>query len=107
MHDRCGVDAHKPRPPRPEVGKAVRNTRRADDDVARPAVDGFLADAYPDAALQDDKGLIIWMVVQRRTLAGLVMHQEERHRGRAVRAALKGARDVIARQVPSIHGKQG
>jgi hypothetical protein len=55
---------------------------RADDDVARAAVEDLIPDVDRDPALENDKGLVIGMVVQLLSLVGLVAQQEERHRAR-------------------------
>src|SRR6266567_865411 len=90
LHGGCGVDANQPGAAGSEVGEAVRHAGRADDDVARPALDGFVADLYQNVAVQDDEGLVVGMMVQLGSLAGLIVHEEERHRRWAVRAALEG-----------------
>jgi hypothetical protein len=55
----------------------VRDTGRTDDDVAGPAIDGFVADPDLDMALEDDEGLVVRVMVQLGTLTGLVMYEEE------------------------------
>jgi hypothetical protein len=107
LHGWCGVDAHQPCPPGAEVSEAVRDAGRADDDVAGPALDGLIADPDKDVAFQDDESLVVGVVVQLGSLAGLVVHEEERHRRGAVPAALEGAGDVIARQVVGVHVVHG
>src|SRR5260370_35928351 len=49
------------------------------------------------------KGLVVGMMMQPGSLAGLVVHQEERHRARAMPTALEGARNLVARQVTVVH----
>ena len=49
-----------------------------DDDVAGPAFDGFIADPDQDATLEDDEGLVVGMLMQLRSLARLVVHEEKR-----------------------------
>src|SRR5260221_2913121 len=49
------------------------------------------------------KGLVVGMMMQPGSLAGLVVHQEERHRARAMPTALEGARNLVARPVTGVH----
>ena len=58
------MDAHQPGRPGSGVGKPVRHPGRADHDVARSAVEGLAPDADLDATLQDDKGLVVGMMMQ-------------------------------------------
>jgi hypothetical protein len=45
------MDAHEPGRSGAKIGKGVRDAGRAYDDVAGPAVDGFVADPDLDVAL--------------------------------------------------------
>ena len=58
------MDAHEPGRARPAVGEAVRDAGRADDDVSGTAVEALVADPDQDAALQDDEGLVVGVVMQ-------------------------------------------
>jgi hypothetical protein len=71
------MDAHQPGRAGSQIGESVRHAGRADDDVARAAIEDLIPDADSDAALEDDKGFVIGMVMQPRSLAGLIAHQEE------------------------------
>jgi hypothetical protein len=93
------MDAYQPGRAGSGIGEPVWHPGRANDDVARAAIENLIPDGDPDRALEDDKGLVIGMVVQPGSLTGLVMHQEERHRARAMPAALEGAGNLIARQI--------
>src|SRR5215471_13483703 len=101
------VDADEPGRAWPAVGEAVRGAGRADDDVPGAAFEALVADPDQDAALQDDEGLVVGVVMQAGPLAGPVVHEEERHRARAVLAAFEGAGNVIARQVTGVHVVHG
>src|SRR6266516_3100111 len=107
LHRGGRVDAHEPGRARPAVGEAVRDAGRADDDVSGTAFEALVADPDQDAALQDDEGLVVGVVMQVRPLAGPVVHEEERHRTRAVLAAFEGAGNVVARQVTGVHVVHG
>src|SRR5215468_510891 len=97
------MDANQLRPIRAKVEEPVRDIRWTDDDVAWPAFDGLLADLYQDVAFQDDERLVVGVVVQLRPLTWLVMHDEERDGRRPLFRALECARDLVARQVLSVH----
>lgn len=47
----------------------MRGTGWPDDDVAGSAFDGFIADPDQDAALEDDEGLVVGMLMQLGSLA--------------------------------------
>ncbi len=66
-----------PGPAGAKVGEAMRDAGRADDDVAGPAFDRFLADPDQDAALQDDEGLVVRVMMQLGPLTRPVVHEEE------------------------------
>src|SRR5215470_17093602 len=97
------VDTDEPGRARPAVGEAVRGAGRADDDVPGATFEALVADPDQDVALQDDEGLVVGVAMQVGPLPGLVVHEEERHRARAVPAAFEGAGDVVARQVTGVH----
>src|SRR5215469_7345973 len=101
------MDAYQPGSLWAEVGEAVRHAGRPDHDVAWTALDGFVANLHEDVAFEDDKGLVVGVVVQLGPLPWVVVHEEERHRRRAVPATFEGAGDVIARQVVSVHVVHG
>src|SRR5215468_891744 len=103
LHLGSRVDAHESGRARPAVGEAVRGAGRADDDVAGAALEALVADPDQDVSLQDDEGLVVGVAMQVGPVAGLVVHEEERHRARAVLAAFEGAGDVVARQVTGVH----
>jgi hypothetical protein len=63
-HGRCSMDAYQPGRAGSGVGEPVWHPSWADDDVARAAIEDLIPDVDPDRALEDDKGLVIGMVVQ-------------------------------------------
>ena len=63
------MDAHEPGLAGSQVGKPVGYPGWADDDIPGATVNGLVPDGDPDAAIQDEKGLVIGVMVQPRPLA--------------------------------------
>src|SRR5436309_2380946 len=103
----AAADAPGPGPARSAVGETVRGAGRPDDDVAGAAFERLVADMDCNVALQDDEGLVVGVVMHAGALARPVVHEKERHRTRAVLAALERAGYVIARQVTGVHVVHG
>lgn len=79
LHGGCSVDANQPGLPWAQVGKAVRNPGRPENDVAGAALDGFVADPDQDMALENDEGFVVGVLVQLGSLTDVVVHEEKRH----------------------------
>src|SRR5262249_50703877 len=91
LHRGRRMNAYQLRPPSTDVGEAVRHVRRADHYVARTALNSFVADLHSDVAFKNYEGLVVRVKMQLGPLPWVVVHEEERHRRRAINAALESA----------------